>query len=110
MAVENAVNYSLRVLKPVLEGRASVARLRRSAEEAYANRIQAALKETVWMSGCNNWYIRGAGGKVWNAMTYPWSQARFWWECLFPVWSDWEYTVSLFRVFLWPSHLLTVLG
>ena len=96
MAIENAVNYSLRVLKPVIEGRASVARLRRSAEEAYANRIQGALKETVWMSGCNNWYIRGAGGKVWNAMTYPWSQARFWWDCLFPVWSDWEYTVSSF--------------
>ncbi|KAL2138869.1 hypothetical protein VTI28DRAFT_6089 [Corynascus sepedonium] len=92
MAIENAVNYSLRVLRPVLEGRASVASLKRSAEEAYANRIQSALKETVWMSGCNNWYIRGPGGKVWNGMTYPWSQARYWYESLFPQWQDWEYS------------------
>ncbi|KAK4040095.1 monooxygenase [Parachaetomium inaequale] len=92
MAIENAVNYSLRVLQPVLEGRASVANLKRSAEEDYANRMQSALKGTVWMSGCNNWYTRGPGGKVWNGMTYPWSQARYWYESLFPVWQDWEYT------------------
>ncbi len=70
--------------------------LKRSAEEAYSNRVQAALKDTVWMTGCNNWYTRGVQGKVWNGMTYPWSQARFWYECLFPVWQDWEYTVSRF--------------
>ncbi|KAK4154104.1 hypothetical protein C8A00DRAFT_14750 [Chaetomidium leptoderma] len=96
MAIENSVNYSLRVLQPVLEGRASVASLKRSAEEAYANRMQGALKHRVWISGCNNWYIRGPGGKVWNAMTYPWSQAQMWKESLFPVWRDWEFTVGLF--------------
>ena len=93
------MNYSLRVLRPVLEGRASVVTLKRSAEEAYSNRIQTALKDTVWMMGCNNWYTRGVDGKVWNGMTYPWSQARFWYECLFPVWQDWEYTVSRLRPF-----------
>ncbi|KAK4143386.1 uncharacterized protein C8A04DRAFT_37398 [Dichotomopilus funicola] len=92
MAIENAVNYSLRVLQPVLEGRAGLVRLKRSAEEAYSRRMQDALQKTVWMSGCNNWYIRGPGGKVWNGMTYPWSQARYWYECLFPVWRDWEYS------------------
>ncbi|KAH6615834.1 hypothetical protein B0J18DRAFT_484567 [Chaetomium sp. MPI-SDFR-AT-0129] len=98
MAIENAVNYSLRILQPVLEGRAGLVRLKRSAEEAYSRRMQDALQKTVWMSGCNNWYIRGPGGKVWNGMTYPWSQARYWYECLFPVWRDWEYSGTGKRV------------
>lgn len=94
MAIENSVNYALRVLRPVLEGRASVACVKRPAEDAYVARIQAALQRTVWMSGCSNWYIRGAGGRTWNGMSYPWSQAYFWYACLFPVWRDWEYSVS----------------
>ncbi|KAL2258218.1 hypothetical protein VTK26DRAFT_8563 [Humicola hyalothermophila] len=92
MAIENAVNYTLRVLRPVLEGRASIACVKRPAEEAYVRRVQAALQNTVWTTGCNSWYIRGAGGKVWNGTTYPWSQAHVWYSCLFPVWKDWEYT------------------
>ena len=85
--------------------------LKRSAEEAYSNRIQTALKDTVWMMGCNNWYTRGVEGKVWNGMTYPWSQARFWYECLFPVWQDWEYTVSRLHPFSWGIRgMLTVPG
>ncbi|KAH6623283.1 hypothetical protein F5144DRAFT_357270 [Chaetomium tenue] len=107
MAIENAVNYSLRVLQPVLEGRAAVACLKRSAEEDWANRLQSTLKNTVW-TGCNNWYTRGPKGTAWNAMTYPWSQARCWYESLFPVWEDWEFTgksdpviVKRHRVGLW---------
>lgn len=94
MVIENGINYALRVLRPVLEGRASIACVKRSAEEAYVNRIQAALQNTVWMTGCNSWYIRGAGGKIWNGMSYPWTQASVWYDSLFPVWRDWEYTVS----------------
>lgn len=71
-----------------------MASLKRSAEEAYVSRLQDGLKQTVWMSGCNSWYNRGPGGKVWNGMTYPWSQARYWYDSLFPVWRDWEYAVS----------------
>jgi len=92
MAIENAVNYSLRVIKPVLDGKASVAEVKRSAEESYAKRIQDALQHTVWMTGCNSWYIRGQGGKIWNGSTYPWAQSRYWYECLFPVWKDWEFS------------------
>ncbi|KAJ4287120.1 hypothetical protein N0V88_007742 [Collariella sp. IMI 366227] len=90
MAIENAVNYSLRVLEPVLKGEASVAELKRSAEEDYSNQMQAALSQRVW-TGCDNWYTRNDNGKVWNAMTYPWSQAYLWWASLFPVRRDWEY-------------------
>lgn len=96
MALENSINYALRVLKPALEGRASTVDLKREAEQAYSDTIQAALQNTVWNSGCQSWYLieSGKGSKTWNAMSYPYSQAHFWYRCLFPVWSDWDYGVS----------------
>ncbi|KAH7029926.1 uncharacterized protein B0I36DRAFT_412440 [Microdochium trichocladiopsis] len=96
MAAENSVNYALRVIRPVLEGSASVACLRGEAEKRYSDRMQAALRSTVWNSGCQSWYVRKADdddGQTWNAMSYPWSQAHFWYRSVFPVWSDWEYRV-----------------
>lgn len=96
MASENSVNYALRVIRPVLEGRASIADVKFEAEKKYSERIQEALQTTVWNT-CQSWYVRDANngsGKTWNAMSYPWSQAHFWYRSVFPVWSDWEYRVS----------------
>jgi hypothetical protein len=96
MAAENSINYALRVLKPILEGKASVAGLKRDAEERYVSRIQTDLSKTVWNSGCSSWYIEkdAEKGQTWNAMSYPYSQAHFWYRSLFPTWSDWEFSVS----------------
>jgi len=106
MAAENSVNYALRVIKPVLDGRASIADVRQEAEQGYSNWVQDELRNTVWNSGCQSWYVRasdgeikghGKGGgqaKTWNAMSYPRSQAHYWYRSLFPVWSDWEFRVS----------------
>ncbi|KAL2127409.1 hypothetical protein VTI74DRAFT_10801 [Chaetomium olivicolor] len=95
MAAENSVNYALRIIRPMLEGRASIASLKWQAEKEYSDRMQKALRNTVWNSGCQSWYVKskdgGAGSQTWNAMSYPWSQAHFWYRSLFPVWSDWEY-------------------
>ena len=103
MAAENSVNYALRVIKPVLDGRVSIASVKWEAEKEYSDRMQGALKNTVWNSGCQSWYIRnkeGAADKTWNAMSYPWSQAHFWYRSLFPVWSDWEFRVNSSPFFL----------
>lgn len=97
MAAENSINYALRVIKPVLDGRASIASLKDEAERDYSDRMQTALGNTVWNSGCQSWYVTAADGnsdKTWNAMSYPWSQAHYWYRSLFPVWSDWMYRVS----------------
>ncbi|KAH8646209.1 hypothetical protein BX600DRAFT_390517 [Xylariales sp. PMI_506] len=96
IAAENSVNYALRIIKPILEGRATVAELKYEAEQRYVDEIQGTLKETVWFSGCSSWYVRSVpGAKIWNAMCYPWSQGYFWYRSLFPTWSDWRYSVSL---------------
>ena len=95
IASENSINYSLRVIRPVLEGRASEACLKSEAEREYSNTMQGSLKDTVW-SGCQSWYNAQSkinSGRTWNAMTYPWSQAHYWYRSFFPVWSDWVYTV-----------------
>ncbi|KAK4452006.1 hypothetical protein QBC34DRAFT_320988 [Podospora aff. communis PSN243] len=97
MTIENAVNYSLRVIKPLLEGRAGVAEVKREAEEAYVKEIHQELDKMVWATGgCNSWYKMESGAtgtkKGWNGMTYPWWSGHYWWRCLFPVWKDWEYS------------------
>ncbi|KAH7010550.1 monooxygenase [Ilyonectria destructans] len=93
MAAENSVNYALRMIKPLLDGKADILNVKQEAEQKYSDRLQADLLNTVWFSGCRSWYLKDTeGGKRWNAMSYPYSQAYFWYSSLFPVWSDWEFT------------------
>ncbi|KAF5613349.1 ACB 4-hydroxyacetophenone monooxygenase [Fusarium sp. NRRL 25303] len=54
MAIENSVNFALRILKPVLSSPNGVVELDRDAEERYVNRIQDDLSKTVWNSGCQS--------------------------------------------------------
>lgn len=94
MGIENAINYSLRVLKPVLDGDATVVEIKREAEERYSKQLQQHLQKTVWLAGCRSWYTKETpDGRKWNAMTYPHSQGHYWYKCLFPVYRDWSYTV-----------------
>ncbi|KAF9878989.1 monooxygenase [Colletotrichum karsti] len=94
MAIENGVNYALRVLKPVLEGRASAAMVKSEAEQQYVDEMQSALRNTVWNTGCGAWYTKKSKGteNQWNAMAYPYSQIHFWYRSFFPNWSHWEYS------------------
>ncbi|KAI1346376.1 hypothetical protein F5Y01DRAFT_22207 [Xylaria sp. FL0043] len=92
MASENSINFALRVIKPILDGKASVVELKPHAEQEYTDRIQSALNKTVFNSGCTSWYVeKNETGKNWNGMSYPWSQSYFWFRSFFPVWSDWRY-------------------
>lgn len=97
MAIENSINHALRIIKPVLDGQVSAVDLKPEAETAYVGQIQKDLQESVWgAGGCRSWYVEesNGSGKRWNAMTYPYSQAWFWYRCLFPVWGDWNFIVS----------------
>ncbi|KAJ9266930.1 hypothetical protein DTO195F2_865 [Paecilomyces variotii] len=87
IAAENSVNYALRIMEPVLNGNAAAAEVKQEAEDAYAHEVQSALENRVWNAGCSSWYINE---KKWNSMSYPWTQAHYWYRSLFPVWSDWN--------------------
>lgn len=94
MAAENGINYALRVIKPVLDGYADTVEVKSEAEERYSRQLQEDLHKTVWWGGCVSWYnVAGRSGKKWNSMTYPHSQAHYWYKCLFPTYEDWSYTV-----------------
>lgn len=97
MASENTVNYALRVLEPVISGKAEYVEITKKAESEYAYGLQAALKETVWSSGCDSWYVKKnrEEGVEWNAMSYPYSQGHFWYRSLFPRNKDWFVKVGL---------------
>ncbi|KAJ5626451.1 Flavoprotein [Penicillium herquei] len=86
MAAENSVNYALRVLKPILDGKAAAIDLKEDAEVRYVNWLQEALRDRIWNAGCASWYVNE---KKWNAMAYPFSQGHYWYRSLFPVWSHW---------------------
>ncbi|KAG6013092.1 hypothetical protein E4U54_007111, partial [Claviceps lovelessii] len=92
MAAENAINYALRIIKPVLDGEARYAEVRRDAEERYSRDMQAALRRTIWSLSCRSWYTKeDAEGNTWNAMTNPHFQPRYWYESVFPIYRDWMY-------------------
>jgi cation diffusion facilitator CzcD-associated flavoprotein CzcO len=69
MAAENMVQYALNFIKPVLKGDARTVDVKKSAEVAYTEDIQAQLKKTVWMKGgCSSWYYDESG---WNSTVLP---------------------------------------
>jgi len=87
MTSENMVNYTLKIIEPILKGGASEVEVKASAEREYVTQVQAVSKTRV-ISRCNNWYVSKDG---WNSTVYPWSQIHFWWRSTFPIWRDWEY-------------------
>ncbi|KAK2684476.1 hypothetical protein QWA68_016280, partial [Fusarium oxysporum] len=96
LAIENVINFSLRVIKPVLDGQASIVNVKRDAEEWYSNGVQEKSKDTVWYSGCVSWYFKtNKNGQKWNAAVNPYSQAQFWFQSLFPTWGHWEYSSQM---------------
>jgi hypothetical protein len=92
--IENAINFALRVIKPVIDGQASIVNVKRGAEEWYSDRVQQKSRDTVWYSGCVSWYFKTTkNGQKWNSMINPLSQVQFWFQSLFPTWAHWEYSV-----------------
>ncbi|KAJ3938083.1 uncharacterized protein N0V96_011765 [Colletotrichum fioriniae] len=96
IAAENSINFALRIIKPVLDGKGTTVEVTREAEQRYVNQMQADMQKTVWSTGCTSWYLKDTtDGKKWNGSTYPYSQAYFWYRCLFPDFGDLEIRVSM---------------
>jgi cation diffusion facilitator CzcD-associated flavoprotein CzcO len=69
MASENMVMHSLNFIKLILQGDVATVEVKHEAEVAFTTEIQAALKNTVFMSGgCVSWYFTENG---WNSTLYP---------------------------------------
>ena len=69
LASENMANYSLKFMKPLLNGDVKTFEVKKEAEVAWTSDMQEKLKDTVWMSGgCHSWYFTANG---WNSTAYP---------------------------------------
>ncbi|KAG9237239.1 hypothetical protein BJ875DRAFT_167908 [Amylocarpus encephaloides] len=109
VAAENAVNLTIKMIRPILRGDAGVVEVKRRTADLYASDIQQSLGGKVWNAGgCRSWYLDEHG---WNATVYPHTQAWFTYNSMFPTWNDWaiSYTPSALRRRRIKSAFLTVL-
>lgn len=68
-ASENSVNYTLRLIQPILDGLVSTYEITEEAERNWTRKLQDALQGTVFkQGGCVSWYQTESG---WNSTMYP---------------------------------------
>jgi cation diffusion facilitator CzcD-associated flavoprotein CzcO len=68
MASENMADYAMKFVKMILRGDVRTVDVRKEAEIAYTNDLQASLKNTVFMKGgCSSWYFKDG----WNSTVLP---------------------------------------
>lgn len=50
----SSINYALRVLRPILTGSKKTIQVKEDAELMYVDKMQTALRDRVWHSGCQS--------------------------------------------------------
>lgn len=92
LASENAIAYTLKLIKPILQGVVSTWEIKEDAELEWTKKVQDGLKKTPFNNGsCTNWYTNDKG---WNSTAYPFSQIDYGLRCMFPVWKHWQSKLS----------------
>ncbi|WLF76857.1 hypothetical protein PVL30_000561 [Lodderomyces elongisporus] len=90
MAIENGIDYYLKVAKPVLQGKKKSVVVKPEAYDNWFTTIQKEIKKSVFgtaFGGCVSWYSNGAV----NSTSYPWSQVWYWYATHFPNYKDLVY-------------------
>ena len=75
--IEAQVHYVLECMRLLRERGADWLDVQPRTQARFNARVQAALRGTVWNSGCRSWYQQ-ADGK--NFTIWPWSTGRYWLE------------------------------
>ena len=74
LPAEIEADYIIRTMEKAAERRLETIEVRRDAMDAYNNRIQAGLRDTIWATDCPSYY-KDEHGRV--IVFYPWSASRF---------------------------------
>lgn len=69
---EDQADYALWWIRQIAEGRVVSAAPTKVATEKYNEEMKAAMPKTVWMTGCNSWYL----GKDGLPELFPWTPRR----------------------------------
>ena len=73
--IEAQVRYVLDAMREVHRRGADWLDVRLDVQRRYNERLQGALRGTVWSAGCTSWYQQADGR---NFTIWPWSTARYW--------------------------------
>lgn len=87
---ECQINYTCRLLGPVLTGRRPAASImvRPEAQRRDLAWVHDKLKDLVFNSGCQSWWMDPKTKK--NTFIYPDPMFLYWLRTIFPCWSDFE--------------------
>jgi hypothetical protein len=109
---ECQINYTMRVLRPILTGRADIVEVTPKAEKKDIDRVQEKAKHLVWATGCTSWFIDEKTNR--NTIMFPDWQFKFWLRSVFVAWNDLEYrsvsTKKAIKKSRGASSLLVVAG
>jgi cation diffusion facilitator CzcD-associated flavoprotein CzcO len=83
---EVQAEYIMKCVRLLREGRVASLAPKPEATQAFHGRLLEAMKNTVWVTGCNSWYLDADG--VPN--TWPWTASRFHKEMRRPRLADFE--------------------
>ena len=73
--IECGMNHVIAALETLDVRQASTIKVRREAADRFHGELTTALKDTVWHSGCTNWYIDENGHDP-NQWPWTWSELR----------------------------------
>jgi cation diffusion facilitator CzcD-associated flavoprotein CzcO len=73
--LEAGIGHVIAALRELERAGASRIELTRSSAEAFDRELRAALRETVWHTGCTNWYVDERGNDP-NQWPWTWSAYR----------------------------------
>ncbi|PYH75266.1 flavin-containing monooxygenase [Aspergillus vadensis CBS 113365] len=89
LSIENYTDLIIRIIRPIIAGSAVSVEPDMLSENAYNERLQAALKNTVFNNTCRSWFIDPKTGYNW--VIYPWSSFYMWWTTHIAGLEGWVY-------------------
>ncbi|KAL4784190.1 hypothetical protein BJX76DRAFT_347993 [Aspergillus varians] len=88
-AIESFTHLILRVIRPVLEGRASAVEPKQDSERRYNHLLHSAIEKTVFTDTCGTYFNDRQTGRNW--FIYPWSSLQMWYSTHWAGLDDWSY-------------------
>jgi hypothetical protein len=83
---ECQINYSCRLLRPVLKGNTDSIMVKHEAQKRDLSWVHEKLQHLVFNSGCQSWWMNPVSKK--NTFIYPDPMYKYWLRTIFPRWSD----------------------
>jgi cation diffusion facilitator CzcD-associated flavoprotein CzcO len=75
--IEAQARYALQAIQAIRDRRLRSLDVRPEVQRAFTAELDAKMKKTVWMTGCQSWYLAGGGR---NSTLWPGFTFDYWWQ------------------------------